>query len=158
MLTKKQITETSWLVTKDSSPFGYIRVEGERHILTTHDHLGVKQHEYDSYKNLEVEWGKIKTVVNKSKAKAEVNGFPSKHDKANPLVVEGAEDLPTYTAAGKAVFVAGFVAIKYVETKSWQVGNCVKLVTLQGNTYIGPFKSRLEAMHHVKEENRKANV
>lgn len=148
MLKRKQISETSWMIYDGIRPFGFLRKIGAGYMLM----VGEEKFDFTSHDDFEKMFGKIKDIEHQNNDDVEINGFPARHPGAN--VVEH-DDLPLYNTGGNVVFVAGFFALKFDNSKSWQVVHGPKHKTLEANSFVGPFKTRLEALREVNIENRK---
>ena len=148
MFKRKQISEKSWMIFEGVRPFGFLRQEGDILELM----VETEKFEFKDISEFEKTFGKIKDIKHQNKDTIEINGFPARHPGATPIKDS---ELPAYNTGGNIIFVAGFFALKFENAKAWQVVHGPKLKTLEQNTHIGPFKTRLEALREVNMENRK---
>lgn len=150
MFTKKQITENSWLISDTIKPFGFLHKRGDAYQLLVEG----EKFEFESYEAVEKQFGKLVEVEKKFKVK-DIKGFQPRHTNAEPIEHD---TLPLYSSGGNTVFIAGYFALKF-ENSSWQVVFGPKQKTITDNESIGPFKTRLEALHEVNIKNGdKGNV
>lgn len=144
---RKQVSETSWMLFEDNKPFGFLREEDGKLKLM----VGSESFNFASHSEMESQFGRIIDVEVTSKEVIEINGFPARH----PGAVAVAHDkYPTYNIGGNALFVAGYFALKF-SNANYQVVHGPKLSTVESNTIIGPFKTRLEALREVNIHNRR---
>ena len=129
-------------------PFGFLRKIGAGFQLMVNDETFNFAHESE----FEAMFGKVKDIEHQNTEVIEINGFPARQTGAVPMEHN---ELPLYNIGGNVVFVAGFFALKFDNSKSWQVVHGPKHKTLEDNSYVGPFKTRLEALREVNMENRK---
>jgi hypothetical protein len=73
----------------------------------------------------------------------ECHGFPTSCDPYNSMY-DVRRKLPLFTKsnASKSLYCAGYYTIKF--NKGWVKSFCPKLITIERNSYKGPFKSELE--------------
>ena len=81
----------------------------------------------------------------------EVNGYPIKHRVAFDIVED---EIVTYTKAAKskARYAAGYFAIEFEH--GWTPSYCPRIQTVLNNTYIGPFRSKLEMQNAMSQKKR----
>jgi hypothetical protein len=93
---------------------------------------------------------KITTPVNKDK-EFNVHDYPSRSEPFNSMY-DISRKLPLFTKSekSKSVYCAGYYLVKF--NVNWLKSFCPKLITIERNEYIGPFKTELEmkaALHNV---------
>lgn len=149
MFKRKQVSNTSWIILEGNKPFGFLKATDD--LLTFM--VGTEKFVFSSHKELEQHFGKIIDIEPTTNETAVIKGFPSRHKGTIQEVPN--DKYPTYNTGGNVVFVAGFFALKFSNSKIWQVVHSPKLATIELNTAIGPFKTRLEALNEVSMNNRK---
>lgn len=153
----KDLTENSWVLSKDgtrtalvvATPDG-IKVIGNigQKLFASADELGtylggeiiVESRESDSEDGDEV---------------GEVNGYPIKH-KAAFDITEG--DIVTYAKAAKSKtrFAAGYYALEFGH--GWTASYCPRYQTLEDNTFIGPYRTKLEMQNAMSQKKRASKL
>lgn len=144
---RKQISDTSWMIFEDSKPFGFLREEDGKLKLM----VGSESFVFATHSEMESQFGRIIDIENQVKELKEINGYPARH--AGAIAVEH-EKYPVYNIGGNTLFVAGYFALKFTNA-NYQVVHGPKLSTVEANTIIGPFKTRLEALREVNIHNRR---
>jgi hypothetical protein len=78
-----------------------------------------------------------------------VHGYPTKCEPFNSMF-DIRRKLPLFTKSenSKSVYCAGYYLIKF--NVSWLKSFCPKLITLERNDYIGPFRTESKARQELK--------
>lgn len=153
----KDVTESSWILSKDGTMTALViaTVDGlkvvgnlDKKLFNTVDeltlHLGgsltLEARDSDDPDDEEI---------------GEVNGYPIKHRVAFDIVED---DIVTYTkvSKGKARYAAGYYAIEF--DNGWTPSYCPRLQTLTSNTYIGPYRTKLEMQNAMSQKKRVSKV
>lgn len=102
---------------------------------------------YKSEKQLKKKFGKnflVASISDQDETKTcDVHGYPTKTIPFNSMF-DIKRKLPLFTKSetSKSVYCAGYYLIKFNVT--WIKGFCPKLITIERNEYLGPFKTEFE--------------
>jgi hypothetical protein len=82
-----------------------------------------------------------------------VHGYPTRCDPFNSMF-DIQRNLPLFTKSekSKSVYCAGYYLVKF--NISWLKSFCPKLITLERNEYLGPFKTEFEMKAKLAHVNR----
>jgi hypothetical protein len=82
-----------------------------------------------------------------------VHGFPARCDPFNSMF-DIQRNLPLFTKSekSKSVYCAGYYLVKF--NVSWLKSFCPKLITLERNEFLGPFKTEFEMKAKLTHVNR----
>ena len=153
MIKAVPMTEKSWILYDKSTRCGLMRLIDEKEYSVLGGPYAGK---YDNLKKLKETLKEVtfqKLVLNKEQEKAIVCDFPVKHDTAIEVGEEDGIQLYTKIEGSKDVYAAGYFS---VNTKDkWQTVFCPRYKTLQDNKYHGPYKSKMDADHESRIENKK---
>jgi hypothetical protein len=149
----KEITQTSWILQNN----------GVRLAVITSDENGLSaigRLDRKSFKDIDDLSKFLGSKVDMSKIAeddqgdvlGDINGYPIKH--TNIETVEDAE-LPLYKK-GKVQHSAGYYGIKF--KNGWVSSYCPKHATLTDNSYIGPFRTRLEMLNAISQKKREVDL
>jgi hypothetical protein len=85
--------------------------------------------------------------------KQDVHGFPTRGKPYNSMY-DISRKLPLFTKSekSKSVYCAGYYLVKF--NVNWLKSFCPKLITIERNEYIGPFKTELEMKAALSNVNR----
>ena len=115
---------------------------------------------YKSENALKKQFGKnflIATITEQPVAdnKYEVHGYPTRTAPFNSMY-DIKNKLPLFTKSekSKSIYCAGYYLIKF--NVNWLKSFCPKLITVQRNEFMGPFKTELEMKAALSNVNRTA--
>jgi hypothetical protein len=93
------------------------------------------------------------TKTNIENNKFDVNGYPTRAIPYNSMY-DISRKLPLFTKSSKStsIYCAGYYLVKF--NISWLRSFCPKLITIERNEYIGPFKTELEMKAALSNVNR----
>jgi len=148
MQAKPIVKNKFWIVEKDGEKVATIQSTQDGVVLV----IGHKREAFPSIKTLSDRHNIVfHDAVQKEKKseKHEVNGFPCKDQPYNELF-DVKNNLPIYTKTEKSrsFYCAGFYIIQF--ENGWVKSHCPKLITLDRNTYQGPFKDKLEMQEQLR--------
>lgn len=151
--TIKQLTETGWILQKNSDriavlselPNGKIQVLGK-----LEKKLFDKISDIEKYIGEEI---KIEEIIEQSQELDNIDGYPIKHTAI--VHIESSNGLPVYKK-GNVTFAAGYYGVKF--DNGWSASYCPKLSTIDGNEYIGPFRTKLEMQNSISQKKRASNI
>ena len=153
----KDVTDNSWILSKDGTMSALV--------IATPDGLkvvgNISKKLFDSVDDLNEFLGGSLTLESRESDDADadeigdVNGYPIKHRVAFDIV-EG--EIITYTkvAKSKARYAAGYFAIEF--DNGWTPSYCPRIQTVLSNTYIGPFRTKLEMQNAMSQKKRVSKV
>lgn len=155
LYTLRQLSDTSWILAKDSSPLtlliakdGHLESIGKLEKTKFTDVT-----ELESYLGSEVS---VETSEEESQEELEdIDGYPVKHTGAIPTEHD---TLPAYKriANSNTWYAAGYYGIKF--PNGWVTSYCPKLSTVTDNEYIGPFTTKLEMLNGISQKKRSIDV
>jgi hypothetical protein len=152
-LQAKQILQDKFWILEDAGiRIGTISKNEEGFLINTKGKVDF----YKSENQLKKQFGKnflVAEIKNDSQNTSEVNGFPTKGIPYNSMY-DIKKKLPLFTKSekSKSVYCAGYYLVKF--NVNWLKSFCPKLITIERNEYIGPFKTELEMKAMLKHVNR----
>jgi len=152
-LQAKQILQGKFWILEDAGiRIGTISKNEEGFLINTKGKVDF----YKSENQLKKQFGKnflVAEIKNDSQDTSEVNGFPTKGIPYNSMY-DIKKKLPLFTKSekSKSVYCAGYYLVKF--NVNWLKSFCPKLITIERNEYIGPFKTELEMKAMLKHVNR----
>ena len=152
-LQAKQILQDKFWILEDAGiRIGTISKNEEGFLINTKGKVDF----YKSENQLRKQFGKnflVAEIKNDSQDTSEVNGFPTKGIPYNSMY-DIKKKLPLFTKSekSKSVYCAGYYLVKF--NVNWLKSFCPKLITIERNEYIGPFKTELEMKAMLKHVNR----
>lgn len=154
MIAKTILENKFWIVEDEGIRIGTLSKDEDKFIFS-------KKGEVSFYKNesqLKKQFGKnfLTAVISKPFNlidKKEVNGYPTKNIPYNSTY-DINRKLPLFTKSekSKSFYCAGYYLIKF--NKLWLKSFCPKLITIERNEFIGPFKTDLEMRAALSNVNR----
>ena len=142
-----------WIVEDNGQRVGTLSKNEDGFILAKHGDVKVYSSERQLKKHVGLQFI-LKQINNKNTNETyEVHGYPSKGMPYNSMF-DIKRKLPLFTKSekSKSVYCAGFYLIKF--NVNWLKSFCPKLITIERNDYIGPFKTELEMKEKLKHVNR----
>ena len=152
-LQAKQILEDKFWILEDAGiRIGTISKNDEGFLINTKGRVDF----FKSENQIKKQFGKnflVAEIKNDSQDTSEVNGFPTKGVPYNSMY-DIKKKLPLFTKSekSKSVYCAGYYLVKF--NVNWLKSFCPKLITIERNEYIGPFKTELEMKAMLKHVNR----
>lgn len=150
----KEITPSSWILyDKNDIKLGLlINNTKNQFSLFIKDKIILRY----TFDELQEEFGKIKweeRIVVESKT-ITIAKLPVDSDEIFDVIED---DIPSYkkSKTGKARYVPGYWGIKF--SSGYVTSFCPKLVTIEQNEYIGPFKTKFEMDGEIVLANRRIN-
>lgn len=154
MIKAEPMTEKSWILYKKFEKCGLMRKVNETgYAVMGGPYAGT----YTNLKALKETLGdkltfeKMKT--SKVAEKSVLDGFPVKHDTCHEIEHEGLPYLYTKIEGSKDIYAAGYFSVK--GNSVWQTVFCPRNKVLKNDENRGPFKSKMDADHETKMENKK---
>ena len=148
---KPVLTDKFWIVEDEGVRIGTLSKNDEGFVITAKGRVDY----YKSENQLKKKFGKNFLIANINKVeddiKSEVHGYPTRTKPYNSMY-DIKRKLPLFTKSekSKSVYCAGYYLVKF--NVNWLKSYCPKLITIERNEYIGPYKTELEmkaALSHV---------
>jgi len=142
-----------WIVEEDGERIGTLsKQEDKTYMYCCNTHTKFYDNEKQLAKDINIEWG-IKDASNKPEVEKEVQGFPTSCVPHNSMY-DVKRKLPLFTKSkkSKSLYCAGYYIIRF--DKGWVRSFCPKLMTIEGYTSKGPFKTEII----MRQELSKANA
>jgi hypothetical protein len=143
-----------WIVEDEGVRIGTLSKDGDGFVFSKRGEISFFHNE----NQLKKKFGKhflTAQIIQPSTAKTEqfVHGYPTRCDPFNSMF-DIQRNLPLFTKSekSKSVYCAGYYLIKF--SVNWLKSFCPKLITLERNEYLGPFKTELEMKAKLANVNR----
>lgn len=153
MIAKEILENKFWIVEDGGVRVGTLTKEDNSYILSSKGAIVV----YKDEKQLKKRFGKnfltAKITVNSSNIEHNVHGYPTRCIPYNSMF-DISRKLPLFTKSekSKSVYCAGYYLVKF--NVNWLKSFCPKLITIERNHYLGPFKTELEMKAALSNANR----
>ncbi len=131
-----------WIVEDEGVRIGTLAKNDEGFVVTAKGQIEF----YKSESQLKKKFGKnflIANISNKKNNLKDVQGYPTRSTPYNSMF-DIKRKLPLFTKSEKSqsVYCAGYYLIKF--NVNWLKSFCPKLITIERNEYLGPFKTEFE--------------
>lgn len=131
-----------WIVEDEGVRIGTLAKSDEGFVVTAKGQIEF----YKSESQLKKKFGKnflIANISNKKNNLKDVQGYPTRSTPYNSMF-DIKRKLPLFTKSEKSqsVYCAGYYLIKF--NVNWLKSFCPKLITIERNEYLGPFKTEFE--------------
>lgn len=144
-ITAKPILENRfWKIEDEGVQIGTLSKDADGFIFTKKGEISF----FEDESQLKKKFGKnflTAQIINSPNKNVEqyVHGYPTKCDPFNSMF-DIQRNLPLFTKSekSKSVYCAGYYLIKF--NVNWLKSFCPKLITIERNEYLGPFKTELE--------------
>lgn len=150
---KPVLKDKFWIVEEEGVRVGTLSKNDEGFVVSSKGKIDF----YKTENQLKKKFGKGFLVANitenNSDAKLEVHGFPTRSTPYNSMY-DIKRKLPLFTKSekSKSVYCAGYYLIKF--NVHWLKSFCPKLITVERNEYLGPFKTDFEMKAALSNVNR----
>ncbi len=141
-----------WIINEGDTKVGTLARDNDNYIFSGKGEISFYTDKSELLKKFGKNFltAKITTPVNKDK-EFHVHDYPSRSEPFNSMY-DISRKLPLFTKSekSKSVYCAGYYLVKF--NVNWLKSFCPKLITIERNEYIGPFKTELEmkaALHNV---------
>lgn len=154
-ITAKEVLKNKfWIVEDQGVRVGTLTKDENSFILSAKGEISF----YKDEKQLKKQFGKnflTAKITQKENAVTEnsVHGYPTRSTPYNSMY-DIVHKLPLFTKSekSKSVYCAGYYLIKF--NVNWLKSFCPKLITIERNEYLGPFKTDLEMKAALSNVNR----
>jgi hypothetical protein len=142
-----------WIVEDNGQRIGTLSKNDDGYILAKKGDVTVYQNERQLKKHSGLKFTIAELAKKNTNEAYEVHGYPAKGNPYNSMF-DIKRKLPLFTKSekSKSVYCAGFYLIKF--NVNWLKSFCPKLITVERNEYIGPFKTELEMKEKLRHVNR----
>tara|TARA_B100000902_G_scaffold150826_1_gene147368 strand:- start:39930 stop:40406 length:477 start_codon:yes stop_codon:yes gene_type:complete len=143
-----------WIVEHEGVRVGTLSKNDEGFIMSSKSSVEIFRSESALKKKFGKDFlvAKIKDTNVKSNTK-EVHGYPTRTNPYNSMF-DIQRKLPLFTKSvkSKSVYCAGYYLVKF--NINWLKSFCPKLITIERNDYMGPYKTELEMKAALSNVNR----
>ena len=141
-----------WIVEQEGVRVGTLSKNEEGFILAGKSSVEI----FKSETELKKKCGKkfvVAKIANEEGSKKEVHGYPTRTKPYNSMF-DIQRKLPLFTKSekSKSVYCAGYYLVKF--NVNWLKSYCPKLITIERNEYMGPFKTEFEMKAALSNANR----
>ena len=154
MKAKPILNDRFWVIEDEGVRIGTLSKDADGFVFSKKGEISFYQDE----KQLKKQFGKNFLTAHITQAPNEaveqyVHGFPTRCDPFNSMF-DIQRNLPLFTKSekSKSIYCAGYYLIKF--NVNWLKSFCPKLITLERNEYLGPFKTELEMKAKLANVNR----
>ena len=150
---KPVLDDKFWIVEEEGIRIGTLSKNEDGFVISAKGKVDF----FTSENQLKKKFGKnflVATITEPSKdLKHEVHGYPTRTTPYNSMY-DIKRKLPLFTKSEKSrsVYCAGFYLIKF--NVNWLKSFCPKLITIERNEYIGPFKTEFEMKAELSNVNK----
>lgn len=152
----KPITENSWILHSVNGRIGVVFKENNEYTVIGQ----IEKKKFKDFNELSLFLKGTVTIEeveedNTSIEAGNVDGYPIKHSKSYDI--KNAE-YPSYSKVEGSTnrFAAGYYGINF--TTGWVYSFCPKVVTLEENNWIGPFRTKLEMQNAIIQKKNAPQV
>ena len=141
-----------WIVEDEGVRIGTLSKNEEGFVVTQKGNIEF----YKSENHLKKKFGRnfLVAKINKEVSNSrDVHGYPTRTTPYNSMY-DIKQKLPLFTKSekSKSVYCAGYYLIKF--NVHWLKSYCPKLITIERNEYLGPFKTEFEMKAELSNVNR----
>ena len=151
MNAKEVLKDKFWIVEDQGVRIGTLSKNDENFVYTKSGKIEV----YKDLRQLTKTFGKNFLVANivDNEKNLDVHGYPTRTTPYNSMY-DIQRKLPLFTKSekSKSVYCAGYYLIKF--NVNWLKSYCPKLITVERNDYMGPFKTEFEMKAALANVNR----
>tara|TARA_B100001287_G_scaffold275642_1_gene283865 strand:+ start:1486 stop:1959 length:474 start_codon:yes stop_codon:yes gene_type:complete len=150
---KPVLKDKFWIVEDAGVRIGTLSRNEEGFLINSKGSLSY----YKSENQLKRTYGKdfltAKIKTSKNDTSRDVHGYPTRTIPYNSMF-DIQRKLPLFTKSrkSKSVYCAGYYLVKF--NINWLKSYCPKLITIERNSYMGPFKTELEMKAALRNVNR----
>jgi hypothetical protein len=138
ILAKSVIKDKFWILEENAKRVGMMNFKDNNYTINL-KRKDLVAHDEDELKNMGIEFV-VRDLTHGGHL--EVMGYPT--DQEEVFNVKEIDGFPTFTkkAASKSTHVAGWYGLKF--KNGWCASLCPRLSTVKTNTYVGPFKTKMD--------------
>jgi hypothetical protein len=141
-----------WIVEEEGVRVGTLQKTDEGYVVSAKGKIDL----YKNERQLKKHFGNgflIANIRDTDNTTLEVHGFPTRSTPYNSMY-DIKRKLPLFTKSekSKSVYCAGYYLIKF--NVHWLKSFCPKLITIERNEYLGPYKTEFEMKAALSNVNR----
>lgn len=149
---KPVLDDKFWIVEDGGVRVGTLSKNDEGFVISSKGNLKY----YKTERQLKKDLGKdlfVAKIKETNNSVLEVNGYPTRSTPYNSMY-DIRRRLPLFTKSekSKSVYCAGYYLVKF--NVNWLKSFCPKLITIERNQFMGPFKTELEMRMTLSNVNR----
>lgn len=149
---KPVLDDKFWIVEDEGVRVGTLSKNDEGFVVTQKGKIEF----YKSENQLKKKFGKnflVAKIAGETVNSRDVHGYPTRTTPYNSMY-DIKRNLPLFTKSSKSksVYCAGYYLIKF--NVNWLKSYCPKLITVERNEYVGPFKTEFEMKAALSNVNR----
>jgi len=152
-VTAKPILDNKfWILEDEGVRVGTLTRENDNFMLSSKGKVDFYKDEVQLRKKFGSHFLVAKITIPKNTLTSDVHGYPTRVTPYNSMY-DISRGLPLFTKSktSSSTYCAGFYLIKFDIT--WLKSFCPKLITIERNTYIGPFKTEFEMKAALRHAN-----
>lgn len=140
---KPILNDKFWIIEDEGVRIGTLTKDNDAYVVSTKGRIDLYQNENQLKKKFGKNFLTAKISAPVTDNKKEVHGYPTRSEPFNSMY-DISRKLPLFTKSekSKSVYCAGYYLIKF--NVNWLKSFCPKLITIERNEYIGPFKTEFE--------------
>lgn len=143
-----------WIVEEEGERVGTLSREEENYVFSSRGNVSFFKNESQLKKQFGKDFLVAKiTSPQQEEVSNEVHGYPTRSTPYNSMF-DINRKLPLFTKSekSKSVYCAGYYLVKF--NVNWLKSFCPKLITIERNEYMGPYKTELEMKLALSNANR----
>jgi|TARA_R110000772_G_scaffold40435_5_gene94696 hypothetical protein len=150
---KPVLKDKFWIVENEGTRIGTLSKNEDGFVVSQQGKVVF----YKSENQLTKTYGKNFLIANitkeNKKSPREVHGYPTRTTPYNSMY-DIKNKLPLFTKSekSKSVYCAGYYLVKF--NVNWLKSYCPKIITIERNEYLGPFKTEIEMKAALSNVNR----
>jgi hypothetical protein len=151
---KTMLENKFWIIEEEGVRIGTLTRDGEGFVFSKKGEIKFFHDESQLKKNFGKNFLTAQIIQPPNTASEQsVHGYPTKCEPFNSMF-DIQRNLPLFTKSekSKSVYCAGYYLVKF--NVNWLRSFCPKLITLERNEYIGPFKTEFEMKAKLTNVNR----
>lgn len=156
MIAKEILKDKFWIIEEKGVRVGTLSKDEDKYIFSKKGEISFYKDERQLTKTFGKNFLTAKITVPEEKTtERDVQGYPTRCQPYNGMF-DISRKLPLFTKSekSKSVYCAGYYLIKF--NVNWLKSFCPKLITIERNEYLGPFKTELEMKAALNNVNRSA--
>tara|TARA_Y100000385_G_scaffold220919_1_gene230532 strand:- start:2095 stop:2568 length:474 start_codon:yes stop_codon:yes gene_type:complete len=142
-----------WIVEQEGQRVGTLTRDNESFVYSNAGNVSFYNTEKDVAKDFGKDFLTAKITKETGNVDLSVHGYPTRTTPYNSMF-DIKRKLPLFTKSekSKSVYCAGYYLVKF--NVNWLKSFCPKLITIERNTYMGPYKTELEMKLALSNVNR----
>lgn len=144
-----------WIVEQEGIRVGTLTKDNDNFVYSKKGEVQFYNNEKEIFNKFGKDFLTAKITTEESNSDLTVHGYPARSAPFNSMY-DIKRKLPLFTKSekSKSVYCAGYYLVKF--NVNWLKSFCPKLITIERNEFMGPYKTELEmkaALSHVNRSN-----